>query len=179
MCASAIAALFMAKPETLRRNDGTALAIFKRPSWKEELTAIWQAIKTKEIILMLLPLFVCESYLAPYTSINGYAFNLHTRTLNNLLYWAIQIPAGWVHYRIADSKRFGRRTRAFILTTFVLIFCFGGLIGAEILTTSHDFRNRNLPGPSIDWTDKRYGPLCLLYIVWGISYGLFFQLRLW
>jgi hypothetical protein len=94
MSASAIAALFMAKLESLRRNDGTAIATFKRPTWREEMVAILKAFRTKEILLMLLPLFVCESYLAPYTSINGYTFNLRTRTLNNLLYWVIQLPAG-------------------------------------------------------------------------------------
>ncbi|KIW32554.1 uncharacterized protein PV07_04085 [Cladophialophora immunda] len=179
MCLATVAALFMARPETLRRNDGTALAIFKRPTLREEFKALWDAIRTREIILMLLPLFVCESYLAPYTSINGYSFTLRTRTLNNVLYWLVQIPAGWVQYKIADSRRFGRRTRAFILTTFVLIFVLGGLIGAIILTAGPDYRDRSLAGPSIDWSESRYASRCVLYIVWGISYGMFFQLRLW
>jgi hypothetical protein len=179
MCFATVAAWFMAKPESLRRNDGTAIAIFKRPSWRDEMRALWEAVKTKEIILMLLPLFVAESYLAPYTSINGYSFTLRTRTLNNVLYWAVQIPGGWVQYKIADSRRFGRRARAFILTTFVLVFVLSGLIGAEVLTTGSDYSDRSQEGPGIDWSDDRYASRCVLYMVWGISYGMFFQLRLW
>ncbi len=179
MCIATVAALFMVRPENLRRNDGTAIAIFKRPTWKEELEALWEAVRTKQIILMFLPLFVCESYLAPYTSINGYSFTLRTRTLNNVLYWAVQIPAGWLQYKIADSRRFGRRARAFILTTFVLVFVLSGLIGAAILTAGPDYKDRSVEGPGIDWSDDRYASRCVLYMVWGISYGMFFQLRLW
>lgn len=179
MCGAAIAAYFIADPKTIRRNDGTALALFRRPTLKEEFQAMAEAFKTPTIILMMLPMFVAESYLAPHSSVNGYTFTLRTRTLNNLLYWLIQIPAGYIHSLIADNKRMSRRTRAFVLTTFVLVFVLSGFIGAEVLVSGSDYADRSKTGPEIDWTDKGYGSRLVLYLVWGISYGLFFQLRLW
>jgi MFS family permease len=179
MVTATIAAFFVAKPETVRRNDGTALARFRVPTLKEEMVGIWEALKTPQILLMLLPLFVAESYLAPHSSVNGYTFTLRARSLNNVLYWFIEIPAGFVHFKIADATRFSRRTRAFMLTTFVGIVVISGFIGAMVMVTESDFDNRHKAGPGIDWTSDRYGSRCFLYIVWGAGYGLFFQLRLW
>lgn len=179
MVVATIAALFVAKPESVRRNDGTALAVFRVPTLKEEFFGIWEALQRKEIVLMLLPLFVAESYLAPHSSVNGYTFTLRARSLNNLLYWLIEIPAGFVHFKIADATRFSRKTRAFMLTTFVGVVVISGLIGALVMVTESDYDDRHKKGPGIDWTSDRYGGRCFLYIVWGAGYGLFFQLRLW
>lgn len=179
MCIAAVAACFTADTQTLRRNDGTALAVFKVPTMREELAAMGEACQTPQILLMLLPLFVAESYLSPHSSFNSYTFTLRTRTLNNLLYWLIQIPAGYVHSRIADSRRMSRRTRALVLTTFVGVIVFAGFIGAEIVTNQTAYADRSKSGPAMDWSDPGYGGRLVLYLVWGASYGLFFQLRLW
>lgn len=123
--------------------------------------------------MMLLPaIFVAEMALALESSVNGYFFNLRTRSLNNLMFNFIQIPASIGMTWILDSRRFGRRrSRALIAITIMSTITLG-ICSAEAAWLSQKKINRNETGPSTDWKDSAFAGAFVIYVIYGSVYRL-------
>jgi hypothetical protein len=95
-------------------------------------------------------------------------FNLRTRSLNNLLFNFIMIPAPLCLAWVMDSPKIGsRRTRGFAAVSVVGLITMGALGGLLGWITNQDV-NRNNPAPGLDWTDSGFGAGVVLYILFGI-----------
>lgn len=172
-------ALLVLPPDQLIRPDGTKIASFKKKglakSVKETLTLLrdWR-------ILMMLPCFFTPEVFFPFqASMNAYAFNLRTRTLNSLLNNLIQIPTTlFVGYILSNEKFGSRRKRALIAITFDAVWITGAYVAQTAWLASWKF-NRSVPGPSIDCSDQSYIGAVVIYMLYAAQYGMFQNLVLW
>ncbi|KAL1301939.1 hypothetical protein AAFC00_002398 [Neodothiora populina] len=172
-CAMMIAALCIVDPADVVRDEGTHLAIFHQPSIKEEIVGILHVLADKRVIFLLPAMFVAEMCLALISSVNGFYFNLRTRSLNNLLFQVIMIPTPMALAWIIDNKRLSsRRMKGFLGSRIMGLITVGataGLLG-WIINNGID---ASQPPPGIDWTDPRFASAFILYLLFGIIYASF------
>lgn len=167
-----LALLLLVRPKNVVRSDGTRLAIFKAPTVKNELLGIWAMVTDYKFMVLLPPIFAAEMALALQSSLNGYYFNLRTRSLNNVMFNFIQIPASFFMTWILDSPRFGqRKTRALLGITVMGVITLG-ICAAEAGWLAVNGIDRTAPGPSVDWTDPTFAGPFVIYVIYGSVYRL-------
>ncbi|EXJ89091.1 hypothetical protein A1O3_02155 [Capronia epimyces CBS 606.96] len=170
---SIIFALLMLPPEKLIRADGTAIAIFKKMSLKDAMLETKAACTDWRVLLLIPTMFAPEVFFPLQASINAYAFNLRTRTLNSLLNNLIQIPVTIGMGLVLDREKLGtRKVRAFIGITIDAVWITGAYIAQTIWLSSWKF-DRSVPGPSIDVRDKAYAGAVVIYMLYAAQYGIF------
>jgi hypothetical protein len=148
--------IFLIKPEKVRRDDGTPLAVFKSLTMMEEVKGALVHFKDWRILLIAEAIFCCEFPLSIIPAINAAHFNPRTRALNSVCFYAISPPLCILISWMLDWKKFDRRTRGFYTIVFVyiiLIVSWGGLFG--FLTAKK--WTEDLPVGGADWTDDGYG----------------------
>ncbi|KAL1901094.1 hypothetical protein Sste5346_002161 [Sporothrix stenoceras] len=157
----------------LRRADGTALAAFEHLTAWESLKITGSLFKDWRILIMIPTFFAGEMFFPLQASMNAYAFNLRTRTLNSLLNNLIQIPVTLGVGLLLDTERLGsRQRRAFYGITFDAIWITGAYIAQTAWLASWKF-DRSVSGPSIDCTDKAYAGAVVIYMFYAAQYGVF------
>ncbi|ETS75937.1 hypothetical protein PFICI_12881 [Pestalotiopsis fici W106-1] len=173
-------AAMMVSPERLRRQDGTTVAEFKASSFKDSLRAMVSMFKDWRMLLLLPAFFTPEAFIVLQSSLNAYAFNLRTRSLNNFLNYIFQIPSAlFVGYFILDNNRLGsRRRRGLLAIGFNSTLILGTYVALTIWLHSWNF-NRNIEGPMIDLKDAAYPGAVVIYILYGAQYGIFQNTVLW
>ncbi|EXJ88145.1 hypothetical protein A1O1_05073 [Capronia coronata CBS 617.96] len=174
MCAAiALDLVLIVDPEDVVRDDGRHIAIFKHPNFKDELKGILSVLIDPKIVLLLPAMFVGEMCLALTSSINGYYFNLRTRSLNNLLFQFIMIPAPIFLAWIMDNKKIAsRRSKGLLGATFVTVVTFGATAGLMGWTYANDIDRHN-PAPGVDWSDSAFAAGFILYLLFGIVNACF------
>ena len=166
ICSVGFAAL-MLPPRSLLRSDGTALAEFKPSNLAQSLSGLGSLFRDWRIILMLPTFYAGEVFLVLQSSINAYAYNLRTRSLNNVLTNIVQIPFTLLIGHLLDNPRLGsRRQRGMIVVVIDAIFITGTYIAQTVWLASRKF-DRNVPGPAIDWTDSSYPGAVIIYLCYG------------
>lgn len=103
----------------------------------------------------------------------GYYFNLRTRSLNNLLFQFIMIPAPLALSYVIDSQRSTRRIRGVLGSSIMGLITLGataGLLG-WIIHNNIDVGRHDPPG--IDWHDPQFASGFVLYLLFGIVYATF------
>jgi MFS family permease len=166
-------ALLIQPPEKLRRCDGTAIARFNPISIKETLKLTAELFRDWRIWLLVPAMFTPEMSFPFQATMNGYAFNIRTRTLNSLLNGLVQIPVvalvGW----ILDRQSLGtRRKRLLIAITFVAVWLTGTYIAQTAWLAAWKF-DLSVPGPQIDCTDPAYAGAVVVYLLYAAQYGGF------
>lgn len=91
-CASMLFALLLVEPKDVLRPDGTHIAQFETISILESLHITAKLLTDWRILLMIPTFFTPELFFPLQSSMNAYAFNLRSRTLNSVLGNAFQIP---------------------------------------------------------------------------------------
>lgn len=115
-------------------------------------------------------MIAAEMALALQSSLNGFYFNLRTRSLNSVMFNFIQIPASFLMTWILDSPRFGqRKTRALIGITAMSAVTLG-ICAAEAGWLVINDIDRTAEGPSVDWTDSAFVGPFVIYIIYGSVY---------
>jgi hypothetical protein len=168
--AMVLALILLVRPKNVVRSDGTRLAIFQAPTVKNELLGMWQMVTDIKFMMLLPPMIAAEMALALQSSLNGFYFNLRTRSLNNVMFNFIQIPASFLMTWILDSPRFGqRKTRALIGITAMSAVTLG-ICAAEAGWLVINDIDRTAEGPSVDWTDSAFVGPFVIYIIYGSVY---------
>ncbi|OAA55294.1 Major facilitator superfamily domain, general substrate transporter [Niveomyces insectorum RCEF 264] len=172
-CLSVGFAMLLKPSHALRRSDGTALATFEQLSAWQSLKITGALFKDWRILILIPACFTGEMFFPFQASMNAYAFNLRTRTLNSLLNNLIQIPVTMGMGVLLDSARFGnRKRRAYLGITFDAVWITGAYIAQTIWLSSWKF-DRSVPGPSIDCTDPAYAGAVVIYMLYAAQYGVF------
>ncbi|EME46877.1 hypothetical protein DOTSEDRAFT_125524 [Dothistroma septosporum NZE10] len=154
------------------RTDGSRIILMKNPTWKSELLGLWETLFTDPYILCLFPMFFASNwfYVYHFNEVNQARFNLHTRALNNTLYWLAQIAGPGIFGFALDFSKLRRPTRAIFawIALFVLTFAIwsGGYVFQRTYTRSpHELMDDD--PQFIDFKQGRYiGPM-FLYICYG------------
>lgn len=156
--------MFLADPKSIIRSDGTKAVIPLELSWKTQIYGLWVILRNDPMILLLFPMFFTSNwfYTWQFNDFNDGLFNIRTRSLNGLLYWASQMFGAIGMSFILDSK-FSRRTRAFGGWGALFVMVFVTHIWAYFYQKQY-----KRPGPSdIDFEEKRYVGRVFLYIFFG------------
>ncbi|EXJ88510.1 hypothetical protein A1O1_05440 [Capronia coronata CBS 617.96] len=178
-CLSLGLAMLLLPPDRIRRSDGTALAAFEAISLWDSLKMTALLFKDWRAMAMIIPSFTGEMFFPFQASMNAYAFNLRTRTLNSLLNNLIQIPVTIGMGMLLDSERIGsRKKRALIGVTFDAVWITGTYIAQTAWLASWKF-DRSVPGPMIDCTDDAYAGAIVIYMMYASQYGIFQNLVLY
>jgi hypothetical protein len=158
-------------PSKIVRDDGTQLFSVKSRGWVEELKSNLEIFKDWKLLAMIPAFLPSECFLVFSGSVNAYHNNLRTRCLLSFCAVAMQIPAGYGLKKILDNKNWHRRKRAFVGLAAVSV----PLVAAWIwqLVFVRDFDRHDPPTTALDWTDKRFGPVFVLFVMTWVSSVLF------
>ncbi|KAG0649923.1 hypothetical protein D0Z07_4073 [Hyphodiscus hymeniophilus] len=169
MCSAIVATAFLiVDPRDVVRDDGRHIAIFKKPTVATEIKGVLSVATDPKIIILLPAMFAAEMCLAPVSSINGYYFNLRTRSLNNLLFNFIMIPAPLCFSYVMDTPRLGsRRNRGFAAVSILGAITIGALVGLLGWIITENVDRHNTP-PGVDWSDSGFAGGFILYVLFGI-----------
>ncbi|KAJ7476827.1 major facilitator superfamily domain-containing protein [Mycena galericulata] len=159
--------LLMVEPKKMIRTDGTMLTIVRNPSWKSEFLGLYIALRTDPMIILLFPMFLASNwfYTWQFNEYNGALFNIRTRSLNSMLYWASQIVGSLIMAIILDMHHVRRRVRAFTGWTIVFIMVF--VVHIWAYEYQKDYTRASLTVvDAADRIDLR--ALCFLFIFFGL-----------
>ncbi|KAF2396189.1 MFS general substrate transporter [Trichodelitschia bisporula] len=148
------------------RSDGSRVILMKNPTWRTELFGLWETFQTDPYIIFMFPLFFASNWFYTYqfNDVNGTKYNLRTTSLNNTLYWTMQIVGAWVFGYALDMKAFSRptRARASWIALFTLTMAIWG--GGYAFQTTY---TRDNVGKLYDWKDDGYVGTMFLYMFYG------------
>jgi hypothetical protein len=179
-CCSVGFAALLCPPDKLVRPDGTKVAKFDHISVKASLNSLIKVLKDWRILIMLPAFFSVEAFVVLQSSLNAYAYNLRTRSLNNVLINLIQFPFSLgLAYLVLDNERLGsRKRRGLIAVSFDAVWITGTYIAQTIWLSSWKF-DKTVAGPNIDWKDDAYPGALIIYLCYGAQYGIFQITVLW
>jgi hypothetical protein len=179
-CCSITFAVLLCPMDKLVRPDGTKIAKFDHISVRESLSGLVKVLKDWRILIMLPTFFSAEAFMVLQSSLNAYAYNLRTRSLNNILINVIQFPFAFgLAYLVLDNERLGsRKRRGLIAVLFDTIWITGTYIAQTIWLSSWKF-DKTVAGPNIDYTDNSYPGALIIYLCYGAQYGIFQNTVLW
>lgn len=169
----ALLALLLCNAGSVIREDGSKVILMKNPTWQSEFVGLWECLYLQPWVVALFPMFFASNIFYTYqqNAVNGPHFNLRTRALNNLLYWAAQIFGAIFFGYALDFDKFSRSVRA--KASFVTLFALTMIIWGGGWAWQKDAADRAttmLPEyaeNAQDWTNPAYiGPM-FLYIFYG------------
>ncbi|KFY04164.1 hypothetical protein V491_09445 [Pseudogymnoascus sp. VKM F-3775] len=160
------------------REDGTHIAVFTASDFRTEIKGCVSLLKDWKIVLLIIPMAATEMSSALIPTISAYSFNLRTRALNGVLFWAIQIPSTFLFGLVLDNKRFSRRVRGMMALTIslaIVMTSWGLTIGVQI---KHGLK-RDAPSPAWDWTDGPFSEFLFVILLTGIAYAIDQMMVMW
>jgi hypothetical protein len=176
---SIIFAALIVPPERLVRSDGSKVADFPFIPLGNSIRGLVSLFQDWRILLMLPACFAAEIFVVLQSSINAYAFNIRTRSLNTVLGNFIQITfAIGVGYVLDSDKLGARRRRGLWAIIFGAIWVTGAYTAQTTWLSSWKF-DRKISGPLIDWTDSSYPAAVIIYLAYGAQNGFFQGTILW
>ncbi|EXJ80645.1 hypothetical protein A1O3_06929 [Capronia epimyces CBS 606.96] len=174
MCLAMVVAAFGLKdPEDIVRDDGTHLAVFHPTDFWTEVKGVGACFTELRILIILPGIFCAEIVLVLMSSINGYYFDLRTRSLANIIFEMIMIPAPLALAWAMDNKYMTRRrTRGMLgvaIMAVITLATYAGVIGWLVRNDV----DRSQPPPAVDWSMSSFASGFVLYILSGIIYSGF------
>ncbi|EIM92124.1 uncharacterized protein STEHIDRAFT_136133 [Stereum hirsutum FP-91666 SS1] len=164
---------FVIHPKDLVRKDGTGIAVFKPRGFAEEAQAYLKLLWDWKIWMLYIVGLSAEMCLSFQSTMSAHVFNLRTRSLVNLCFWAVQIPATLALQPIFDADM-PRRRRAYIAATYVAVITLAIWIDETIWLTGPNKISVNDDALNLDWTDDSalVGPLFSGYVLSGVIYAI-------
>ncbi|KAI8340883.1 major facilitator superfamily domain-containing protein [Chlamydoabsidia padenii] len=178
MAFGAFLALGLAPPSKVIRSDGTHVSLHKYSNWKREAVEVFKLFINWRM-LILIPLFAGSNWFYTYQfqvyNGGGY-FNLRARSLNNILYWLFQIIGGGFIGWMLDWKALGgRRRRALIGNTFVLVICVAIWVGAIFVQKNFTYESAKALATidKVDVYSPGYAGMAVEYAFFGFFDSVF------
>jgi hypothetical protein len=132
----------------------------------------------RKIVALIVPMIATEMSSALIPTLSAYTFNLRTRSLNSVLFWAVQIPATFLYGLVLDNDRFSRRVRGIMALTIAVVIVAVSWALALRIQVKHQLR-RDLPSPDWDWTDSQYAEFSIMVLFTGIAYAIDQMIVMW
>ncbi len=168
----------LVNPKTVRRKDGTSVAVFHNLSLAQEIKGVARVLRDYRVLAMLPVIFSCELALGILPSVSGRYFNLRTRAMNNIIFYLVQLPASVACAYLTDRLPFRRSIRGYISVGILGLFVFSGWI-ALLIWVSLSSTWASPPEGGVDWTDYEFRGPFVLYLLFGIIYGSHQQVGMW
>jgi hypothetical protein len=132
----------------------------------------------RRIVALIVPMIATEMSSALIPTLSAYSFNLRTRSLNSVLFWAIQIPATFLYGLVLDNSRFRRRIRGLTALGIALVMAIISWSLSIVIQVKHHLK-RDLPSPAWDWTDSAFVEFSIMVIFTGVSYAIDQMVVMW
>ncbi|KAL1922705.1 uncharacterized protein VTP21DRAFT_10244 [Calcarisporiella thermophila] len=163
--------LLMLPPSRVIRDDGTPVGTAQFPDWRAEVKEIAR-LATNWKLLALAPMCFSSNFYYTYmfNAVNGFYFNVRTRSLNNVIFWSVQIVGAGVFGYFLDSKLITNdRSRALLGFFLACLIVIPTWIGGVIFQLTFD---RYQTPIGADWFDTGYGRLLTLFALYGLNDAL-------
>jgi hypothetical protein len=175
MAMGTVLCLLIAPPEKVVRKDGTKVEVHPNLGWKEEIKGVLRVVFEWRI-LVLIPAFLASNWFYAYQfGINAIYFDIQTRALNGVVYWASQIVASILIGQLLDYKGLHRRSRGLLGLFIVGLICMGVWAGGLVFQLTFD---RSFASP-INWTSPGFGGPFFLYMMYGFTDALYQSYLYW
>ena len=173
---------FIVTVENVTRSDDSPVTVLGSPTWTGVIQSLAHRLHSDPHVLALFPMFFVSNFYLPYVfnDINLATFNIRTRALNIILFYAAGIAGAYSAGYVLDTKRFRRTTRLRLgLGLLIILF--------STIWTAAYFWQRPFTRPRteaagfqlIDCTQKAYiGPL-FLFIGLGFVHFVFQNCIYW
>ncbi|KAF2464146.1 uncharacterized protein BDR25DRAFT_307336 [Lindgomyces ingoldianus] len=169
MCMAFFVAFFgIIDPARVRRDDGTAIAQNPHHSWKAGIKAQARIFLDWRMVVLILPMFGSEIAIIVFSTINSLYFNIRTRSLNSVMFVAMQAVGAIGITPLLDSSKIGsRRARGLISTTSMGVLTIATWIGLLVWL---DRNPLDLTAPPLwDWTGGEFAGFLVLTLLLGIN----------
>ena len=182
MFLGACLALALCNAKDVIRPDNTKIVLMKNPTWQTEIFGLWETLRYEPFVICLFPMFWCSNWFYTYqqNAVNAARFDVRTRALNGLLYYAAQIIGALILGYALDIERWRRSVRAkscLVMLFVTTMAIWGGGYAWQNYTRFDTNRSldpvTNLPInpnalPALDWNSPGYvGPM-FLYFFYGL-----------
>lgn len=174
--------LLLVPSETVLRSDDTVVKIPGSRTWMGTLLNLARRLRSDPHIIAFFPIFFVSSYYLPhqFNDINLATFNIRTRALNVILFYAAGVPGAYAAGYVLDTK-YLRRSVRIKLSLVILIALFVGIWGGayawQAPVTRHETENPRFH--LIDCTDSTYiGPM-FLFLAFGFVHFVFQNAIYW
>lgn len=176
---------FCCNPHFVERSDGSRVILMKNPTWKSEFIGLLECLKTDWYIVFLFPFFIASNWFYTYhfQDVNLPMFSVRTRSLNNVLYWTMQMVGATVFGFALDYQKISRRLRAKLCLIVLLAVTMAIWGGGYAFQRTYDRASTDVDeSPDfvpLDWTDSGYiGPM-FLYMFYGFYDAAFQTCAYW
>jgi hypothetical protein len=181
-----IITLFCCNPHFVERKDGSRVILMKNPTWKSEFLGLLKVLQTDYYIVLLFPFFLASNWFYTYhfQNVNLPKFSVRTRSLNNVLYWMMQMVGALIYGYALDYNKVSRRTRAKLCLVSLLIITMaiwgGGYAFQRTYTRDSTNVELNPDYVPLDWADGSpyIGPM-FLYMFYGFYDAAFQTCAYW
>ncbi|KAI8582091.1 hypothetical protein K450DRAFT_228981, partial [Umbelopsis ramanniana AG] len=167
--------VLIAPPSKVVRKDGSTVEVHANLGWKEELKGVLRVVSEWRI-LALIPAFLASNWFYAYQfGLNAIYFDIQTRALNGVVYWAAQILASIMLGFLLDYKGLPRRTRGLLglgVTAAVSMAVWAGGLAFQ-LTFDRSFST------PINWNTPGFGGPFFLYLMYGFTDALYQSYLYW
>ncbi|PWY72529.1 MFS general substrate transporter [Aspergillus sclerotioniger CBS 115572] len=162
----------------VKRKDGSHVIVMKNPTWKSEFLGLYDTIRSDYYIILFFPMFLVSNWFTAYqfNSVNGAYFNIRTRSLNNLLYWLMQMVGAFVFGQILDLKFLSRPMRAKLGLFLLFVITMGVWGGGYAFQKTY---TRKTVSATTDWTTSGYAGPMFLYMFYGFYDAAFQTCAYW
>ncbi|KAI8868151.1 MFS general substrate transporter [Ramicandelaber brevisporus] len=167
MTVGASLGLVLAAPTSVRRDDGQYVALHQYTNVTREFIEMLKLFVNKWMLL-LIPAFFSSNFFYTYQfkCYNQVLFNKRTASLNNSLYWLMQMIGSYLFGLVMDMPTINRRRRGFIGFAVSAVMFNGAWIGGVIIQSKYS-RSRDYTASPIDLTDGAYAGPLVLYLLYG------------
>ena len=176
------ASILIVPAENVTRSDDSPVTVLGTSSWTGVIQSLAHRLHSDPHVLALFPMFFVSNFYLPYVfnDVNLTTFNIRTRALNIILFYAAGIAGAYSAGYLLDTKYFTRTTRVRLGLGLLVTLFSSAWTGAY-------FWQRHFTRPEteaigfqlIDCTQKAYiGPL-FLFIGIGFVHFVFQNCIYW
>ncbi|KAI9298015.1 hypothetical protein K502DRAFT_300049 [Neoconidiobolus thromboides FSU 785] len=162
------------------KDDGRPVLIHRYKSVGREAAAVFSMIKDWKM-LCLLPLFLSSNWFYSYQFqvFNAEVFAIRTRSLNTVFYWFAQMVGALFLGKFLDNTRLNRSRKGLYAMIFIFVTSTCIWAGGLAFQLSYSIENNPYKTTKIDFTSKEWGPLLILYILYGVMDSMIQTLAYW
>lgn len=160
--------------ERVVRANKSAVLLIDPPSWNSAIIKFFQRLRSDPYIVATFPMLFASNFYLTYlfNDINLANFNIRTRALNVILFYAAGVPGAYLSGIVLDISALSRRSRARIaLSTLLVLFMaiWGGTYAWQRKVTRQE--TGSLDFQLMDCTSSAYvGPI-FLFVGFGFVHS--------
>ncbi|KAH8646240.1 hypothetical protein BX600DRAFT_519078 [Xylariales sp. PMI_506] len=167
MLLSMAVALLLVKPEDVRRKDGTALAVFDRQGFLDEVRAVAGCVFDLKAMLLVPCLLVADFQLILQPGISAKFFDLRARSLLTFISAVVEVIATYGFGLILDNHSWSRPKRArigILLMSLLIIGIYSGEAGWLFAVIPPDEPESK---PAYDWTSSSFPGFFVIFVIFN------------